>query len=459
MKKTLISIGVLIILLVGFIWVRPKVLAVKEEPPIPFQLAEVKKGQIYSRITTTGMTNPILSITVSTQVSGTIKELLVDVNSRVKKGQVLARLDQDLFRAEVLQAKAKLEDSLANLAKEKAGVKMQKDRIAASIEESGAYYKNLEKKYKRAKELYVRQLVSKDEYDTAKAEWEMASARYKQNSARVDETKVKQAIIRVAEAQVKRSRAELELAQVKLNRSVIRAPVSGLIILKNVEAGQTVAASLSSPPIVTIADLTQMKVDAWVDEADIGKVKLGQEVQFQVDSFPSRIFKGNVVKIYPSPEIQSNVVTYDTEIHVQNEDLALKPGMTATVTIILAKMKDVLIAPHAALKLRGSEIRKVYPLERRSRKGRPRRSPEERAARARKRYLEGKGRVYVYKDGKPERVRVRFGATDVKNMMIKKGLKEGDKVIVGIKASAVKAQAASTSRRGSRVRQRILGGF
>ncbi len=209
MKKTLISIGVLIILLVGFIWVRPKVLAVKEEPPIPFQLAEVKKGQIYSRITTTGMTNPILSVTVSTQVSGTIKELLVDVNSRVKKGQVIARLDQDLFRAEVLQAQAKLEDALANLAKEKAGVKMQKDRIAASIEESGAYYKNLEKKYKRAKELYDRQLVSKDEYDTAKAEWEMANARYKENSARVDETKVKQAIIQVREAQVKRSRAEL----------------------------------------------------------------------------------------------------------------------------------------------------------------------------------------------------------------------------------------------------------
>ncbi|MCZ6625694.1 MAG: efflux RND transporter periplasmic adaptor subunit, partial [Deltaproteobacteria bacterium] len=242
------------------------------------------------------------------------------------------------------------------------------------------------------------------------------------------------------------------------NRSVIRAPVSGLIILKNVEAGQTVAASLSSPPIVTIADLTQMKVDAWVDEADIGKVKLGQEAQFQVDSFPSRIFKGKVVKIYPSPEIQSNVVTYDTEIHVQNEDLALKPGMTATVTIILAKLNDVLIAPHAALKLRTSEIRKVYPLERRQRRRR-RRSPEERAARARKRFLEGKGRVYVYKDGIPKRVRVRFGATDVKNMMIKKGLKEGDKVIVGIKASAVRAQAASTSRRGSRVRQRILGGF
>ncbi|MCZ6625478.1 MAG: biotin/lipoyl-binding protein, partial [Deltaproteobacteria bacterium] len=261
MKRYLFGAAILI-LLIGFFLVGTQIFAVKENAPIPFQLTEVKKGEIFSRVTTTGMVNPVLSVTVSTQVSGTIKELPVDVNSRVKKGQIVARLDQDLFRAEVLQAQANLEDALARLAKEEAGVKMQKDQIAADIAGTQTYYKNLEAKYKRSAELYRRRLISKDEYDTAKAEWEVASARHKETSARVDEIKIKEANIMAAKAQVKRARAELKIAQVQLNRSVIRAPVAGTIIAKNVEAGQTVAASLQSPPLVTIADLTAMKVDA-----------------------------------------------------------------------------------------------------------------------------------------------------------------------------------------------------
>ncbi len=459
MKRYVFGSGILVLLL-GLFWLGAQIFAVKEDPPIPFQLAEVKKGEIFSRVTTTGMVNPILSVTVSTQVSGTIKELLVDVNSQVKKGQILAKLDQDLFRAQALQAQANLEDALAKLAMERAGVKMQKDQIAADIAGTQAHYKNLEEKYKRAEELYRRQLISKDDYDTAEAEWEMASARHKESSARVDEKKIKAANIMAYEAQVKRARAELKLVQVKLDRSVIRAPVAGLIIAKNVEAGQTLAASLQSPPLVTIADLTAMKVDAWVDEADIGKIKVGQDVRFQVDSYPNRVFKGKIVRIYPSPEIQQNVVTYDTEIHVANEDLALKPGMTASVTIVLAKKNGVLIAPHAALKIRRSMIRKVYPeVDEGRKRRRRRRTPEQRAERARRRFLEGKGRVWVYRDGKPERVRIRFGATDARNMEILKGLKEKDQIIVGIRADAAGRQTSSRGRRGSRIRARILGGF
>ena len=459
MKRYLFG-AVILILLIGVFLVGTQIFAVKENAPIPFQLTAVKKGEIFSRVTTTGMVNPILSVTVSTQVSGTIKELPVDVNSRVKKGQIVAKLDQDLFRAEALQAQANLGVALAKLAKEEAGVEMQKDQIAADIAGTQTSYKNLETKYKRAAELYRRQLISKDEYDTAKAEWEVASARHKETSARVDEIKIKEANIKAAKAQVKRARAELKMAQVQLNRSVIRAPVAGLIIAKNVEAGQTVAASLQSPPLVTIADLTAMKVDAWVDEADIGKIEVGQDVQFQVDSYPNRIFRGKVVKIYPSPEIQQNVVTYDTEIHVSNEDLALKPGMTASVTIVLARKKDVLIVPHAALKIRRSMIRKVYPeIDEGRKRTRRRRTPEQRAARARKRFLEGKGRIFVYRDGKPERVRIRFGATDAKNMEVLKGLKEKDQVVVGIRAGTIGRQATSRGSRGSWIRARILGGF
>ncbi len=226
-------------------------------------------------------------------------------------------------------------------------------------------------------------------------------------------------------------------------------------------AGQTVAASLQSPPLVTIAKLTSMKVDAWVDEADIGKVKVGQKVQFQVDSFPNRIFSGEVAKIYPSPQIQSNVVTYDTEIHVGNEDLALRPGMTANVTVILARKNGVLLAPHSALKIRRRELRKVYPEIGQSRRRRKRKlSPQERAERARRRFLEGKGSVWVYRDGKLERERIRFGATDARNMEILKGLEEGDKLIIGIRADAVQSQASSArSGRASWIRRRILGGF
>lgn len=462
LKRYLFLAGFLV-LVVGFFWARSQIFAVKQDSKIiPFQLAEVRKGDIFSRISTTGMVNPVLSVTVSTQVSGTIKELLVDVNSEVKKGQVIARLDQDLFHAAVLQARAKLEDALANLAKEKAGVKMQKEQIEASIDQTKASYKNLEEKYKRAAELYDRQLISRDEYDTARAEWEVADARFKETSARVDETKVKEAFIRVAEAQVKKARADLELAQIELSRSIIRAPVSGTVIVKNVEAGQTVAASLQSPPLVTIADLTQMKVDAWVDEADIGKVRLGQEVEFQVDSFPERAFNGKVVKVYPSPLIENNVVTYDTEIHVDNQDLALKPGMTANVTIILAKKDEVVIAPLKALKVGRSHIRKVYPEidEGREEERRPRRSRAERAERERRRFIEGKGRVWVYRNGKPERARIRFGATDTEYMEILDGLAPGDQLIVGIKAEAVKTQGASAGGwRGRRVRREVLGGF
>jgi HlyD family secretion protein len=274
-----------VILLGGFFWARPQIFAVKETATtIPFQFAEVKKGEIYARVTTTGTVNPVLSVTVSTQVSGTIRELPIDVNMRVKKGRLIAKLDQDLFRAELLQAQARLEDALANLAKEEAGVKMQKDQIDASIATTKASYKNVEEKYKRASELYRRELISKDVYESAKADWEMGRSRFKETSARKDETKVKEANIMAAQAQVKGARAELKMKQVELNRSVIRAPISGIVIVKNVEAGQTVAASLQSPPLVTIAELTKMKVDAWVDEADIGRVKVGQDVQFEVDS-------------------------------------------------------------------------------------------------------------------------------------------------------------------------------
>lgn len=456
----------------GFFWYRPapvesnvgsfkgrlssltsKLLPAEEETVFPFRLAKVEKGDIFSRITTTGSVNPVTSVTVSTQVSGTIKDLPVDVPARVEKGDIIARLDQDLFRAQVLQAEAKVAKAKANLAKELAGVQMLKSRIAASIAGTRVAFENLEEKHRRNKDLVGRNLISRDQYESIQAEYERAAARYREESARVDEVKVKRAVIAGIRADVQQAEAELEMARVRLNRSVIRAPVSGVVIQKTVEAGQTVAASLSSPPLVKIAELTEMKVDAWVDEADIGKVKDGQEVEFEVDSYPGRVFRGKVVRIFPSPEIKDNVVTYDTEIRVANEDLALKPGMTANVTIILARRNDVLIAPSAALRVNGRDIRKLYPdMPRRGRRRGGRPSAEQR----RRRLLEGRGAVWVYRDDKPARARIRFGATDAKNMEIVSGLEADAQVIVGIRSEAMKRVNTTTT---SRVRSRILGGL
>ena len=433
-----------------------KLIPPEEEEALPFRLATVEKGEIFSRITTTGTVNPVSSVTVSTQVSGTIKDLPVDVPVRVKKGDIIARLDQDLFRAEVLQAQARVAKARANLAKERAGVEMLKSRVAASIEGTRTAYENLGEKHRRNKDLVGRNLISREQYESVKASYDLAAARFREESARVDEVKVKQAVIAGIRAEVQQAEAELEMARIRLNRSVIRAPISGVIIQKTVEAGQTVAASLSSPPLVKIAELAQMKVDAWVDEADIGKVEVGQAVEFEVDSYPGRVFKGKVVRIFPTPEIKDNVVTYDTEIRVGNDDLALKPGMTANVTVVLARRQDVLIVPSAALRVNGRDIRKLYPdmPTRRGRRGR-RPSAEER----RRRLLEGRGAVWVFRDDKPGRARIRFGATDAKNMEIVSGLEVGDQVIVGIRSQAMKRLANTGNRTTSRVRSRILGGL
>lgn len=430
-----------------------RLLPAEAETVMPFRLAAVEKGRIFARITTTGTVNPVSAVTVSTQVSGTIEDLPVDVPVRVEEGDLVARLDQDLFRAEVLKAEARLAKARADLARERAGVQMLKSRIAAGIEGTRAQFRKLEERYRRNRDLVSRKFISHDAYESVKADFELASARFREESARVDEVKVKEAVIDGIRAQVQQAEAELEIARVRLDRSVIRAPISGIVIHKTVEAGQTVAASLSSPPLVKIAELTRMKVDAWVDEADIGKVEVGQDVEFQVDSYPGRVFEGKVVRIFPSPEIKDNVVTYDTEIRVANDDLALKPGMTANVTVVLARKDGVLVAPNAALRVRGRDVRQLYP----ELGGGPRRGRRPSAEQRRRWRAEGRGAVWVYKDGRPRRQRIRFGAIDARNMEVLSGLRQGDQVIVGIRAEAMQG-TASTPRR-SWVRSRILGGL
>jgi HlyD family secretion protein len=273
-----------------------------------YQTAVITVGDLTQAVTATGTLNPVVNIQVGSQISGMIEKLLVDYNSQVKTGQVIAELDAATYRAQVHQA----EGDLANA---RAGLELAQVNAV------------------RAKELRTNDLISPSDLDKAMGD------------------------LHQAEAQVTIKDAALEKAKVDLSRCTIYAPVDGIIISRNVDVGQTVAASLSAPTIFVIAnDLSKMQIDANVAEADVGGIEAGQPVDFTVDAFPSRTFHGKVVQVRNAPITVQNVVTYDTVIEVSNPDLKLKPGMTANVSIIIAQREEVLKIPNAALRFRPPEV-------------------------------------------------------------------------------------------------------
>ena len=266
--------------------------------------AAVVRGDLTQVVTATGQLNPRTNVQVGSQISGILEKVLVDYNSPVKAGQVIAKIDPATFQATVHQAEGDLADAKSKLE-------------LAEVET------------KRTATLFKDKLVSQSDYDKALAD------------------------LHQAEAAVKIKTASLEKTTVDLARCTIYAPVDGIVISRSVDVGQTVAASLSAPTLFLIAnDLTQMQIDANVAEADIGGIEVGQEVEFTVDAFVYRPFRGKVIQIRNSPITVQNVVTYDTVIEVNNADLKLKPGMTANVSIVLASRSDVLKLPNAALRFR-----------------------------------------------------------------------------------------------------------
>jgi HlyD family secretion protein len=263
----------------------------------------------------------VTTVLVGTQVSGTIKELYVDFNSPVKKGKLIARIDPALFEAQVNQAKANFLSAKANL------------------EKAGATLVDAKRSMDRNKELFSKNLVARSDLDTAETNYETANAS-----------------VSAAKSQVAQTEAALNLAETNLRYTKIVSPVDGIVISRNVDVGQTVAASFQTPTLFTIAqDLTKMQIDTSVDEADIGKVKVGQDVEFTVDAYPDITFKGKVWQVRNAPITVQNVVTYDVVIIVGNPELKLKPGMTANVSIIISTKKDVLKIPNAALRFKPSE--------------------------------------------------------------------------------------------------------
>ncbi|MBI3398672.1 MAG: efflux RND transporter periplasmic adaptor subunit [Deltaproteobacteria bacterium] len=343
---------------------------------VKYKTAKIERGSIESKVSATGTLNAVVTVQVGSQVSGTIKGLHADFNSVVKQGQVIATLDQKTFLAQRDQAKANLLNAKANL------------------EKSNADLVDKKQKFERSSKLFKEGLTAQNDLDSAEAAYLSAEAQVKSS-----------------EAQVEQNRAALELAEVNLEYTIIKSPVDGIVISRNVDIGQTVAASFQTPTLFTIAkDLTKMQVDTSVDEADIGTVKLGQEAKFTVDAFPESVFKGVVFQIRNAPIIVQNVVTYDVIIEVANKELKLKPGMTANVSIVTAHKDGVLKIPNAALRFKLKEQEDAVQKPAKQEKG---------------------SKLWMLSGGQLKPVSIKTGISDGAFIEIKEGgVKEGDEVVI-----------------------------
>jgi HlyD family secretion protein len=292
--------------------------------------AKVERGQIDDVVEATGTINAVIMVQVGSQVSGTIAKLNVDFNSRVHKGDVVALIDPALFQGAMLQATADLENAKANLAAARANLEKAK---------AGAVQTRAD--FERAVALSKGGVVSQQQLDLAKANFDSANAAVNGAVANVTQ----------AEAQVTQKAAAVTVAQTNLNYTVIRSPIDGTVVARNVDVGQTVAASLQAPTIFTIAqDLKKMWVYAKTDESDVGNIKVGKPVTFKVDAFPKDTFRGVVSQVRMNATMVQSVVTYDTIIEFANPDLKLFPGMTAYVTIPVDTVQNVVKVPNTALR-------------------------------------------------------------------------------------------------------------
>jgi HlyD family secretion protein len=357
------------------------------KPQAPtYKTAKVERGDIVASVSATGNLAAVVTVQVGTQVSGTIQKLFVDFNSKVKKGQTIAQIDPALFTAQVDQSRGNYVNAQATLEKAKA------DLVDAK--------RTLE----RYRQLVKDGIVAQSDYDTA-------------------ETKSQEAVaaVKAAEGSIAQTRGAYSQARTNLKYSTIKSPVDGIVVSRNVDVGQTVAASFQTPTLFTIAqDLTKMEIDTSVDEADISRVKEGQPVSFTVDSYPEIRFKGTVTQIRNAPVITQNVVTYVVVIGVDNKELRLKPGMTANVTIETARKDNVLKLPAAALRFRpkgGKETRE---------------KPAEAGAAPRVLRKEAVQTVYILgPEGKPVAMPITTGtANDGQVELVTGNLKENDEVIV-----------------------------
>lgn len=297
-----------------------------------FKLAKAESGPLTAVVSSTGTLNPVVSVSVGSQVSGQIKELFVDFNSPVRAGQLIARIDPETFQLRVRQAEADLESTRASVAVQKAEVA----RVTATLMDA-------QRDFERKKMLVEKNFISAADRDKAQAVYEVAKAALDVALAQANNSS----------AVVKQRESQLSQARVDLERTGIRSPVDGVVVKRSVDTGQTVAASLQAPELFIIAkNLSDMQVETSIDEADVGRIAVGQKATFTVDAFPGRSFSGRVTQIRKAATVVSNVVTYTVIVAAANPDLTLLPGMTANVRITTADKDKALKLPNAALRFR-----------------------------------------------------------------------------------------------------------
>jgi HlyD family secretion protein len=343
-------------------------------PDLPFQTARIERGDIESAVSATGSCNAVVTVDVGSQVSGNIKALYADFNTRVKRGQLVALIDQEVFEARVQQATASWQSSKANIANIQANVKKADADIynaravelsqEAAVTRAGAAVIDARAKRARRLELSRQGIIATEDLDTAEATYDEAVAEQKaaeaqreaaKRSVEAAEASHQAALTQVsmAEAQVNQNLAALNQTSIDLAHTRILAPLDGTVIARRMDVGQTVAASFQAPTIFQIAqDLTKMQVDTNIDEADVGRLRVGQPAGFTVDAYPTTMFHGAVTQIRQAPINVQNVITYDAVVEVSNPDLKLFPGMTANVRIVTDRKAKALKLPNAALRFR-----------------------------------------------------------------------------------------------------------
>lgn len=336
-----------------------------------YKTVKIERQTIIQTVEASGVINPVKTVNIGSQVSGIIKDIYVDYNSKVQKGQLLAQIDPSLFQAQVNKAQGDLSAARANYQKAKSMLVYD------------------EKNYQRYKKLYQKKYVSKNDVD-------LAEATYKSDLGQLNAT----------QGQIEQANATLQNNLTNLKYTKIISPVDGVVVSRAVDVGQTVAASFQTPTLFMVAqDLTKMQIEVSVSEADIGKVKVGQSVEYSLDGYPDEIFKGTVSQVRLSPTTVSNVVTYTVIVLVNNDDDKLKPGMSANVSVITNKKDNILCVKNAALRFNPVDITEGKKFKQQG--------------------------IWVLRKNKPERINITAGISDSDSTeIISPEIKEGDSAII-----------------------------
>lgn len=514
----------LVVLLIAGIGVYSYI-KIKQGKKLVYETEEITRGEIIALVSSTGTLSAVTTVDVGSQVSGTIQEVYVDFNDRVKKGDVLARIDPSLYetqlektqaqlkkaihqkevaqssldkaKIDIQQAETNIHSARAQVEKAKADLENARGKYMvakASLKKSEAQLKNDLAEYKRAEELYKLELISLSEKEKAQTTYQVSEAVVESDKANLRSSRAnisaaesaldsaisnlktavsqkesavatyraEQSKLASAKASIKQAQSEVDSVNVNLARCVIRSPINGIVIDRRIEPGQTVAASFQTPVLFKLArNLELMEVKALVDEADIGKVKEGQEVEFTVDAFPGERFKGKIQQVRSSPRTEQNVVTYEVIIQTRNKEMKLKPGMTANIDITVDVKDDVIRIPNAALRFRPERV-PDFPYPEDVKKEMVKKEKEEKEKKHEKEKKEEKDGdsageekeltpVWILINNKPLRYKVELGISDNSYTEMKSGdLKKGMKAITDVKTA--KKQKEEEKRRRGRVR-------